>query len=223
MALLDGLIKKLNGEEDPLAASNGGFGAGAPGGMPGTPGNPNTGISGGLGNIAQAVAGLQPGAVQASPAKSTLGAFANRLEGFDSGKLNDASYNSPKYAIGRALSGFDPRQGVTDDVLKALNSSGAGQQYTRLSGDKVRGQDGRVVDLVRGFNDPNGTGGWQLGLEDEAGAQPVGGQRPSFTGSAIPGLLQGDAMGGIQSALGKLGQTQDDSLLQRLIAQLGGH
>ena len=211
--MLDGLIKKLNGdEEDP-----------APLGMPGTPGNPNTGISGGLGNIAQAVAGLQPGAVQASPAKSTLGAFANRLEGFDSGKLNDASYNSPKYAIGRALSGFDPRQGVTDAVLAALNSSGAGQQYTRLSGDKVRGQDGRVVDLVRGFNDPNGTGGWQLGLEDEGGPAPAakrgGGM---FAGSSIAPLLQGDAQAGIQSALGKFGQSQDDSLIQQLIAKLGG-
>ena len=203
--MLDGLIKKLNGdEEDP-----------APLGMPGTPGNPNTGISGGL-------EAIQAPPMQAAAPKSMLGAFANKLEGFDSGKLNDASYNSPKYAIGRALSGFDPRQGVTDDVLKALNSSGAGQQYTRLSGDKVRGQDGRVIDLVRGFNDPNGTGGWQLGLEDAGGA-PAATPRGAgmFTGSTIAPLLQGNAQAGIQSALGKMGASQDDSLLQRLIAQLG--
>ena len=39
MALMQGLIKKLHGEDEdsPL-----------PGGMPGSPGNPNTGIAGGL-------------------------------------------------------------------------------------------------------------------------------------------------------------------------------
>jgi hypothetical protein len=205
MAALQGLIKKLTGEdeEDP-----------APLGMPGSASQPNTGVSGGL----DAIEAPPMQADAPAAAKPLLGSYANRLEGFDTGKLNDASYTSPKYAIGRALSGFDPRQGVTDDVLKALNSGGAGQQYTRLSGDKVRGQDGRVVDLVRGFNDPNGTGGWQLGLEGNAPAQRSGGM-PSFAGSTISPMLQSDAQGNIQSALGAL---QQPGLLQRLIAQLQG-
>lgn len=164
-------------------------------------------------SVASALANLGP-----TQKGLQLGKFAGKLEGFDTGKLNDASYTSPKYAIGRALSNFDPRQGVTDEVLAALNNSGAGQQYKRLSADKVVGQDGRVIDLVRGLNDPNGTGGWQLGLEDA----PAGGGAVNFGGSTIPALLQGDAQGGIGQALQNIGALGQSGLLQELIARLRG-
>lgn len=158
-----------------------------------------------------------------------LGSYANRLEGFDAGKLADTTHNSPKYQLGRALSQFDPRQGVTPDVLASLNKLGLGTFSG--SGDKVSiaGGDPRwdgvnSIDLVRGFHDPNGTGGWQYGAEGPApaGGAPAGGQKApaGFGGAPLNSALTGDPMAAIQAAIGQ--QAGGGDYLQSLLAKLRG-
>jgi hypothetical protein len=160
------------------------------------------------------------------PAPSGLGQYANRLEGFDAGKLNSA-HDSPKYQIGRALSQFDPRQGVTPDVLAALNKLGIGEFAG--SGDKLsiahgdpRFEGVSSLDVVRGFKDPTGTGGWQYGVEgppQSGGGAPGGGlQAPG----GIASLLQGSGTSNIAAALQQISGLSQPSRLQQLIAALGG-
>jgi hypothetical protein len=124
----------------------------------------------------------------------TIGQYGNRLEGFDAGKLS-SDHASPKYLIGRTVSNFDPRKGVTPEVLDALNSLGIGKFAG--SGDKVsiEGGDPRFegvnsIDLVRGFKDPNGTGGWQFGAENTNAPQAPQGA-PGAMAAAAPSAFQG--------------------------------
>jgi hypothetical protein len=173
------------------------------------------------------MAGATPAQASApAPAPSGLGQYANRLEGFDAGKLNSA-HDSPKYQIGRALSQFDPRQGVTPDVLAALNKLGIGEFAG--SGDKLsiahgdpRFEGVSSLDVVRGFKDPTGTGGWQYGVD---GPAPSGGGAPGG-GLQAPGgiasLLQGSGTSNIASALQQISGLSQPSRLQQLIAALGG-
>ena len=100
-----------------------------------------------------------------------LGQYANRLEGFSSDKLNNGR-DSPKYQIGRVLSQFDPSQGLTPELLNALNALGIGD-FTSNGRDKVsvanadpRFQDLTELDLIRGYN--QGGLGWQYGVENAA-------------------------------------------------------
>lgn len=155
--------------------------------------------------------------------------------GYDAGKLNDPNKHDFKYDTARVMSQFDPRQGFTPDVINALNQldygtfSGAGDKLS-LSGAKNAKDAGDFAnqDWITALKAQNGDTKWNFGGgavgEQEARQAPqMGGMgRPSFAGSTIPGLLQGDAQGNIQSALGHLGNTSDDSMLQRLIAQLRG-
>jgi hypothetical protein len=156
-----------------------------------------------------------------------LGQYGNALEGFDSGKL--ANKEDPKYDIGRVLSNFDPRQGVTGDVLKALNGLGIGQFSG--SGDKLHIANGDPrfdgvsdLDVVRGFHDPTGGGGWQYGVEGgPSGPAPQGGAQPKLTSSllapsSLSSLLQGNPQANIQQALGAL--QQQSPTIQTLLAQL---
>src|SRR5262245_54996324 len=47
----------------------------------------------------------------------------SRMTGYDEGKFN-ANKQDAKYQIGRTLAQFDPRQGITPEVLQALNGLG---------------------------------------------------------------------------------------------------
>lgn len=53
----------------------------------------------------------------------------NWLSGFDQGKFNDQTHQSAKYQMGRIFSQYDPRQGVTDPILQALNGLGFADFY----------------------------------------------------------------------------------------------
>jgi hypothetical protein len=82
-----------------------------------------------------------------------------------------------------------------------------------IRGEKAR-VDGRMIDFYRdieGAADPQ-----YLDITDEKPAgQPMAGG-----GMPLAGLLQGDPSQNISAALGQVGGAQDDSLIQRLIAQL---
>lgn len=154
-------------------------------------------------------------------AQGGLGAFGNKLEGFDFNKMN-SGHNSPKYQFGRVMSQFDPKGGITQGMLDQLNALGLGQISGKIGGDKIsiggqvdpRFEGVTEFDLIRDLE--NG-GGWQWGgLNGKAqdgsptqgqaighalgsGAQGAGGAfAPGFAGNApfaasswLQQLLQG--------------------------------
>jgi hypothetical protein len=99
------------------------------------------------------------------------------MEGWDQGKI-DRGHDSPKYQIRNVLQNFDPSQGITPDVLAALNALGIG---TFTGGkDKIhvggqydpRFEDSTSVDVVRGFHGPGGGQAWQFGALNGKAAAP---------------------------------------------------
>jgi hypothetical protein len=159
------------------------------------------------------------------------------LEGFDGGKLGNKEHNTPKYQIGRVISNFDPKAGVTPELLAELNKLGIGT-FEKVSGDKVRvtgNVDPRfegytTIDLVRGFNGPGGGQAWQYGADNGAGG--AGGGAPAMAGgmggggglagaagAGVSSLLSGDPLQRIQQAIGQIngqGQVNLDALLRQL-------
>jgi hypothetical protein len=217
MAMLQGLIQKLNGEEDePL-----------PGGMPGTPGNPNTGIAGAspLVPSAEPVPGGMPPSPQqaAAPPAQDYG----RLMGYDPAKLNDPNRHSFKYDTARVMSQFDPKQGFTPDVINALNQldygtfSGGGDKLS-LSGAKNAkdAADFANQDWIYAHKAQNDDTKWNFGGGGAAPQEAPQQAAPRGGGMPIAPLLHGDPSANISAALGQVGGAQDDSLIQRLIAQL---
>ena len=159
----------------------------------------------------------------------------SRLSGYDEGKFN-ANKNDAKYQMGGVLSGFDPRQGVTPEVLAGLNKlgygtfSGQGDKLS-LSGLTDAGRaanlqgDYKDADFIGGFKTGNGKWGYADPVEEakQAAAAPQGGQMMPFMGSRIASPLQSSGSDNVQAALGQMGgAATDSSLLQKLIAQLGG-
>lgn len=223
------LIRRISGEdeEDPALGS-----PMLPGGMPGTPGNPNTGIAGGQTSVAPSLPDLgAPPSAAAAPAH-----YNTKLMEGDAGKLADPSHaaKSPKYDFLQLA-----QQGTHDyndlgGMLKELQGGANGglwQGWT-ANGDKLKfGGDAsqldpswngvREVDAIGGLHNPNGPQGFRWGAEEPGaqGAQMNAG-RPSFAGSTISPMLQGDAQGGIQQALAGMGAGNDSGYLQKLIAQL---
>lgn len=187
---------------------------------------------GSMASKTEAATGLAPETVSAAdisgvadaPAKpsygKTVGQYGNRLEGFNADKLN-SDHASPKYLIGRTVSNFDPRKGVTPEVLDALNSLGIGQFSG--SGDKVQIVNGdprfegvNSIDLVRGFKDPNGTGGWQFGAEGGPASAPAA---PAAGGM---GMAAPSSFEGIQSLM-PTDTNFYNTLQERLKQLLGGN
>lgn len=109
------------------------------------------------------------------------------LEGFDAQKLQ-SGHDSPKYQIGRTISQFDPSQGVTDDVLAALNALGlgtfsGGKDKIRVSGNvDPRFQGVTEFDIVRGLSGQDNPA-WQFaGLNGSAAAAPQALRQPMAAG-----------------------------------------
>jgi hypothetical protein len=176
--------------------------------------------------------------VAASPAAPAPAAPAldfSRLGGYDEGKFN-ANKQDAKYQMGRTFAQFDPRQGITPDVLKALNGlgygtfSGSGDKLS-LSGLTDTGRQNGLVgdykdaDFIGGFKSGNGKWGYadpayEAMHPDAAqggGGAPMGGGLPSFGGYALDSALSGDALAKIQQALAQFSnRPQLDALLQQL-------
>ncbi len=115
-------------------------------------------------------------------------------EGYDLDKMQNGQ-DSPKYQIGRALSNFDYTQGITPEVIAALQALGLGD-VMQLSKDKIqftgnvdpRFEGYTTIDLLRGANGPGGPQAWQYGLDlpDETGGDTSG-----FSVPPLSSLLQG--------------------------------
>ena len=111
-------------------------------------------------------------------------------KGYDEKKFNDPNKKSAKYQIGRTLSQFDPKQGITPEVLAALNALGFGTfsgQKDKLSlqgltdAGKAAGLVGdyQDADFNIGFNTGNGVWGYSdptaEALDPQFAAAGVGG------------------------------------------------
>jgi len=145
-------------------------------------------------------------------------AYGDPLSGYDADKWYNLEHDSPKYQIGRLLTGYDPTQGITDDLLSALNALGIGD-FTKEAGDKVRVTNGdprfegdALLDLITGYNTGNGSWGYQVA--EGAGANPdplgsygQGGAGGGAGGGPIPlggSYFGGGAAGGGQMIDGQL-------------------
>jgi hypothetical protein len=103
--------------------------------------------------------GLKPPTSAPTAPASGAGQYVN--PNWNPDKLARAS--SPLYKVRQAISRFDPRQGITPEVLAVLNGLGLGT-FEALSKDKVRianpdaGWEGYTEwDLIDAFNSGNGT------------------------------------------------------------------
>lgn len=161
----------------------------------------------------------------AAPGSNTQ--FRGQLGGFDTGKL-DAQKNDPKYVFGKYTQGLDVtnagERAKLQDLLRG-DQSGFFKNAT-IDGDMLHGaynpDTGGTgdVDIIKGLK--AGGQGWQwgaIGGPEQQAAPQGGGGMPSFGGSNINGMLQSDAQGNIQQALGAL---QQPGMLQQLIAALQG-
>lgn len=157
---------------------------------------------------------------QSSGMSNALGGFAGKLEGFDQGKLS-GGHDSPKYQFGRAMSQFDPKGGITQELLDALNALGLGTVSGNLGGDKIsiggnvdpRFEGVTEFDIIRDLE--NG-GGWQWGgLNGKAAApqmrQGGGGMAPSGIGA-----LTQSPSNAINAALANSRTPNIDALLAQL-------
>jgi hypothetical protein len=169
-----------------------------------------------------------------APAQAAPALDFGRMTGYDQGKW-DANKQDAKYQIGRTLAQFDPRQGVTPEVLAGLNGLGYGTfsgqgDKLNLTGLTDKGRQNKLsgdysgADFIQGFKSGNGKWGYAdpFAEAQQAQSQPrpqAGGGLPSFAGSSISNMLQSDAQKNIQQALGAL---QQPGMLQQLIAALGG-
>ena len=162
-----------------------------------------------------------------------------RLMEGDAGKLANPNHaqKSPKYDFLQLAQQGKYGYNQIPEMLKELQGGPNAkhwQGWENEKGDLVyKGDPSQLgkewggvtnVDVVGGFGaDGSNAQGWRWGAGDEQGGAPAGPGGPGggmFGGSSISPVLQGDAQGNIQSALGKLGAPSD--LLQQLLAQLQG-
>lgn len=172
--------------------------------------------------------------VAAAPDYRKTGKYASSA--YDAAKLaRPWEEQSEKYRIGNVLSNFDPSQGLTPEVIAALNAADIyGAKFSgfgdKLTVDNAGGWDrfgkGGTSDVNIGFKTGKGTwGAWtdpNLPQNQEgAGLGPMGGMNGlAGAQSNLNGLMKGDFQSAIQAALAKL--TGDAPNLQALLAQLGG-
>lgn len=176
----------------------------------------NTGITGGMPKAPlEEAAGL----AQTSGAASAVPTLYGLDDSWDRGKL-EGEHDSPKYQIGRTLRMFDPRAGVTPEVLAALNKLGLGT----FSGERDKLSVGGSVDprfngvtafdVGRNFSKPDGSTGsdaWSFQNDMPQASAPVaaGGPYPIDPGGVVNGRFDTGAA-----------SLSDESLYRRLLAQL---
>jgi hypothetical protein len=122
---------------------------------------------------------------QPAQEEQDLGWGSYGYSGLNQNKV-DAGHDSPKYQISQVLSNFDPRKGITGEVLEALNKLGlgtfSGQDDKLYVGGNVDSRFGDVLssDMVTGFKTGNGTwGAWGSPLD--GGGQAPATSAPSYT------------------------------------------
>ena len=153
----------------------------------------------------------------------------------DQGKLNDPNHalKSPKYQLLQTANQGKYGYDQIGDLLKDLQ----GQNPDRwggwsAQGDKLRFGGGQLdgafngateLDIIHGFKDPNGPGGWgfQTNLPDGVGG---GTQQMPLQAQGMPPLDAGSGLAGVQQNLAQLSQpTNIQALLARLQGPMGSN
>lgn len=120
------------------------------------PTNQNTGVTGGAASAAQAPASqsnyntngyAQPGYTAMKP--------GNVMPGWDATKWADTNYQSPKYGIGRILSQYDPKQGLSDAAMAEIQKAYAGT--TKTGDDTINVPGVGTIDVL---TSPEHGGNW---------------------------------------------------------------
>lgn len=146
------------------------------------------------------------------------------VAGFDLAKIQDPNKSNSKYT--NALKTFSA--GLGSGVKLGRNDLGGMVDYAKGHGfgnakamgdDRIDFGDGEGGIDVLGGGDDRVQFLNNLAAQEQAAPQMGGGGAPSFAGSNINGMLQGNAMGNIQQALSGL---QQPGMLQQLIAALSG-
>ena len=164
-----------------------------------------------------------------------LGQFANRMGNWSTDAANPSEkfavpwdQRSDRYKTLTVQSHFDPNQGVTPEMIAALNAAHINGATYSGGKDKLgahglqnwENYDGRegLGDVIQGFNDPNNTNKqWNAWSPENAG--PASGNGGSAMGG-LPPELGGDPMAAIQAALAKYQGKSPN--IEALLAQLGG-
>lgn len=117
-----------------------------------------------------------------------------RMSDYEADKWNDPNHKTGKYQIGRALSAFDPKLGITPEVLTALNAlgygsfSGSGQRLSL----KGLTDAGRAAKIEQDFSDQDWIKSFAGGTNPNAKWQDAWGLPETAspnTGSTTAGIL----------------------------------
>jgi hypothetical protein len=133
---------------------------------------------------------------QTTPAAAGGQTYAT--EGFDANKIA-RGHDSPKYQARAVFERFDPKAGVTPELLDALNQLNigtftGGKDKIHVGGNvDPRFGDVTSFDVVRGYNGPGGGQAWQWGgLNGSAAAgnaASAGNASPSINVRALQALM----------------------------------
>jgi hypothetical protein len=147
------------------------------------------------GGVAGAMPAVQPPVQQPAAAPDF-----SRVAGYDQAKW-DANKQDAKYQMGRTLAQFDPRQGITPEVIAALNGlgygtfSGQGDKLS-LSGLTDLGRQNKLsgdytgADFIQGFKSGNGKWGYADPVAEAAQA----GGAPAAMSPELLAMLGGGGM-----------------------------
>jgi hypothetical protein len=200
-----------------------------------TPGgnSAKAGFGAGMGGIMDAAAKMAPGGSLAKPADGAAAPAPTYapIQGFDFGKLSGTKAYDSKEKYSDAVRNFS--QALGSGVQVGRNNLGGAVDYAHAHGlggakavgdDKIDFGDGAgPIDVVKS----DGSIWFQNGpdrLGPAAGAQGAaqGAAHPSFAGSTVAPMLQGDAQSNIQGAMQQMGALGNTSRIQQLIAALSG-
>ncbi len=168
---------------------------------------------------------MSPEGPQATPPPAAPAPDFSRLTGYDQGKFNDPNKHDAKYDMGRTLAQFDPRAGLTPEVIDALNKlgygtfSGSGDKLS-LSGLTDVGRQNNLTgdyqnaDFNVGFKSGNGKWGYQDPAAEAAAPAAAAGLSPELLA-----MLQGG--GQTQGAVAGAPAPEDQqSMLQKILQML---
>jgi hypothetical protein len=159
-----------------------------------------------------------PAAISASaPAQHFIGAGGS----WDMGKFANPEHTTAKYQVGRVLDRFDPSQGVTPEVIEALNALGLAEYYG--SGDKAGYRNVTDAGRAAGIKDDGFAGDWVKNFTGEGEKRwryAAPGQAERDAGGQGGGM--GMARGGMSpfDPMRQMMLPADDSTYQRLVARL---
>jgi hypothetical protein len=172
-------------------------------------------------------------AAQAAPATdyTKMGQYGAKMGGWAGDKFQKPwADQSEKYQIGTVLSNFDPKGGVTPEVVAALNAANIhGAQFSgegdQLKVNNLTGYDrfgsGGTADVVKGLKGNNEDTAWQPWFVDDQAGGGMGGNQQAALGNAIQGGAWGEnGAYGSQPWMSRNTQTGGDAL--QLIYKLLG-